>query len=48
MRRMQFVSKHAVPTALTGVVLALVIWFWLSIYFGVADWFEFVCGFILL
>jgi len=42
MARMQFVRKHAVPTAFTGVMLAMVIWFWLSVYFGVADWFEFL------
>ena len=44
MSRIQFVGKHAIPSALTGMAIALVIWFWLSIYFGVTDWFDFVCG----
>jgi len=42
MTRTQFVRKHALPTALTAIMLALVLWFWLSICFGVADWFEFL------
>jgi hypothetical protein len=42
MTRMQFVRKHAVPTALTGVMIAVVIWFWLSVYLGIADWFDFL------